>query len=168
MPIALPTSGDGSVDAFLHLQTKRAGKVKGEATAMGQQDDIIVSGWHWGMQQSASLANTGKDVRSYQALTIHKNIDRSSTGLMAALATNDEVKEAKLCLRRSGSGQSVYYTVKLMLGRIASLSQEMGPDGTPRESLTIVFQKIDVEYAPQQSTGYRGGSTSFQDEILRG
>ena len=42
-PIQAPAGG-GSADFFLHVQTKRAGKVKGEAVAPGHQDDIVVTG----------------------------------------------------------------------------------------------------------------------------
>ncbi len=42
-------------DIFLHLQTKRAGKVKGEAATTGHTDDIAVAGWHWGLSASSAL-----------------------------------------------------------------------------------------------------------------
>jgi type VI secretion system secreted protein Hcp len=113
-----PKSLPNSSDAFLHLQTKRAGKVKGEATSAGHVDDIIVMGWGWGLSASTALATEKYERRSYTVLTIRKLIDRATTGLMAAVATNDEVKEAKLTLRRAGGQQETYFTVKLGMGRI--------------------------------------------------
>ena len=85
---------------------------------------------------------------------------------MAALATNDEVKEAKLTLRRAGGQQEVYFTVKLGMGRIASVSHQTDSEGHPHETMTIAFRKIDVEYQPQQTTGLRSGATTFNDEIV--
>ena len=167
MPMSPPTSSlPNSADAYLHLQTKRAGKVKGEATAASHVDDIVVTGWSWGMSASAALASEQYERRSYTVLTIHKLIDRATTGLMAALATNDEVKEAKLTLRRAGGQQEVYFTVKLGMGRIASVSHQTDGEGHPHETMTIAFRKIDVEYQPQQSTGLRSGATTFNDEIV--
>jgi hypothetical protein len=32
--------------------------------------------------------------------------------------------------------------------------------------MTIAFRKIDVEYQPQQATGFRSGATTFNDEIV--
>lgn len=160
-----PKSLPNSADAYLHLQTKRAGKVKGEATAAGHLDDIVVTGWTWGLKASTALATEKYERRSYTVLTIHKLIDRSTTGLMAALATNDEVKEAKLMLRRAGGQQEIYFTIKLGLGRIVSVSHQTDTDGHPQEAVAIAFRKIDVEYQPQQASGMRGGTTSFVDEI---
>jgi type VI secretion system secreted protein Hcp len=160
-------SGGSAADVFLHLQTKRAGKVKGEAVASGHADDIIVARWQWGISASAALGSaqaTGR--RSYTALTIHKNIDRASTALMAALATNDEVKEARLTMRRSGGDQEDYYTITLAGARISSLEQMVDAEGNTAEAVNIVFTKVDVEYRPQLGSGLRGGSTSFSDEIL--
>jgi type VI secretion system secreted protein Hcp len=165
MPISLPTPLSESVDAYLHVQTKKAGKVKGESTAAGQEDDIIVTGWSWGLSASSALATEKAERRSYTVLTVHKQIDRATTGLMSALATNDEVKEAKLTLRRAGGQQEVYFTVKLEKARIVSQRHETDADGHPRETLAIAFRKIEVEYTPQQRTGLRGGSTNFTDEI---
>lgn len=159
------TGGDAS-DSFLHLQTKRAGKVKGEATNPGHEDDIIVIAWRWGISGHAALGGgNATERRSYSAFTIEKRIDRASTGLMSALAANDEVKEAKLTLRRAGGKQEEYFVITLSGARVSSIAQDTDADGYPRETVTIVFTKVDVEYTPQLSTGQRGGSTSFSDEI---
>ena len=164
-PRAQP-SGGSAADIYLHVQTKRAGKIKGEATSSGHTDDIIVTGWHWGLRANSALGSVGAtERRSYTALTIHKHIDRSTTGLMSALVSNDEVKEAKLCLRRAGGEQEDYFTVVLKDARIASVDHTTDALGHPSETLSIVFTKVEVEYRPQLSTGLRGGGTSFADEI---
>ncbi len=165
MPLSPPKPQTDSVDAYLHLQTKRAGKIKGESTAAGQTDDIVVTGWGWGLSASSAVATEKAERRSYTVLTVHKHIDRATTGLMAALATNDEVKEAKLTLRRAGGQQEVYFTVKLEKARVVSQSHETDAEGYPRETVGIAFRKIEVEYTPQQNTGLRSGSTNFNDEI---
>ncbi len=164
--IMQPTLSTGGIssDSFLHLQTKRAGKIKGEATNPGQTDDIIVLGWRWGLDASSAVA-AQNERRSYTALTIYKHIDRATTGLMSALIVNDEVKEATLTLRKAGGTQEVYFTVKLETGRVVSVHHETDSDGHPRETVSIVFTKIYVEYNPQQSSGLRSGSCTFNDEI---
>lgn len=165
-PSTLSRSADNSADSFLHLQTKRAGKIKGEATSAGHEDDIIVTGWHWGLTSHAALGGgNNKERRSYTALTIEKRIDRASTGLMSALVSNDEVKEAKLTLRRAGGKQEEYFTITVSDARVASLNHDTDADGYPREIISIVFTKIEAEYTPQLATGLRSGSTNFVDEI---
>lgn len=166
MPSALAPSG-GAIDVFLSVQTKRAGKLKGEAQANEHKDEIIVNGWNWGMSASSALGSaqaTGR--RTYKHLTVNKRIDLSSTALMSVLATNDEVKEAKLSMRKAGEGQRDYFTIKLNNARVQSVDIECGENGDAIERVTFAFTKIEVIYEQQQASGQRGGGTSFQDEIL--
>lgn len=156
----------GDSDVFLSLQCKRAGKIKGEATSPGHVDDIVVKAWAWGLAASSAIGATQATARrSWKALTLTKSVDRASTALMSALATNDEVKEAKVALRRAGGSQDDYYVVVLERGRIASLDQTVDAHGNTVETVSIVFNKIGVEYRLQQQAGSAGGTSTFSDEI---
>jgi type VI secretion system secreted protein Hcp len=163
MPPALPSNSD----IFLSVQTKRAGKVKGEAPNPGHEDDIVVKGWHWGVSATSALGSTqATSRRAYKGLTIIKRIDSATTALMAALATNDEVKEAKLTMRKAGAEQIDYFLVTLQKARIASVDHSTDEGGNTVETVTIQFNKVSVEYRPQKSAGSRGASMTFEDEIL--
>jgi type VI secretion system secreted protein Hcp len=163
----VPVRGQGGSDVFLRVQTKRAGKVKGEATSPGHEEDIIVDRWQWGLTASSAIGNTQATARrSYSALTIHKRIDSSTTALMSALATNDEVKEAKLTMRKAGGDQQDYFTITLKAARISGVTHSTGNDGETTETVAIVFTKVEVEYKPQKSTGIKGGSMTFTDELV--
>ena len=164
-PAPNPAGGTAG-DFYLHLQTKRAGKIKGESSSSGHVDDILVLGWQWGLQANAAMGSTAaSERRSYSALTIHKSVDRATTGLMSAIVTNDEVKEARLAMCRSGGSQEEYFVVSLKGARVESLNHSADANGTVRETLTIVFTKVEVTYSPQQTSGLRGGAPSFADEI---
>jgi type VI secretion system secreted protein Hcp len=161
-----PAPGGAAADIFLHLQTKRAGKAKGEATNPGHEDDIVVLGWQWGLAASSAIGSaqaTGR--RSYTAMTVRKSIDRATTALMSALATNDEVKEARLTMRRAGGAQEDFFKITLKGARIAKVEHLTDADGTTHETIGIVFTKVEVEYNPQLASGLRSGSTTFSDEI---
>lgn len=163
MPPVLPSQAD----IYLSVQTKRAGKVKGEAVTPGHEDDIVVHGWNWGVAASSALGSsqaTGR--RSYRGLTVVKHIDAATTALMAALATNDEVKEAKLTMRKSGSEQIDYFLVTLQKARVTAVDHSTDAQGNTLETVTLQFQKVSVEYRPQKSAGGRGASLTFEDEIL--
>ena len=167
MPAVLPHATPSGSDIYLSVQTKRAGKVKGEAITPGHEDDIVVQGWNWGVSASAALGTaqaTGR--RAYKGLTVVKQIDAATTALMAALATNDEVKEAKLTMRKSGSEQIDYFLVTLQKARVTALDHSTDAQGNTLETVTLQFQKVSVEYRPQKSTGSRGASLTFEDEIL--
>jgi type VI secretion system secreted protein Hcp len=156
-----------SIDVFLSVQTKRAGKLKGEASALEHIGEIVVDGYTWGVTASSALGSsqaTGR--RSYRNLTVTKNIDSATTSLMSVLATNDEVKEAKLSMRKAGSGQRDYFTITLSAARVVSLDIECNEDGQAVEKIAFSFSKVQVDYELQQSTGGRGAGFSFNDEIL--
>lgn len=158
--------GSGACDIFLHVMAKRAGKVKGEARGPGHADDIVVSGWRWGLSVSSSVGMTREtSLRSYSALTVFKSIDSATTALMAALATNDEIKEARLTMRRAGGEQEDFFLVTLKDARIASVNHEVDDNGDTRETVGISFTQVEVEYRGQRATGGRGASHVFTDSL---
>ena len=164
-PTPNPAS-DGS-DIFLHVQTKRAGKIKGEASAPDHENDIVVASWAWGMS-AGSAVGSGKATarRTYKHLTICKRIDSASTALMSALATNDEVKEARLAMRRAGGEQVDYFAIVLGGARVVGIDLDVDAAGTPIERVQFSFTKVDVEYRRQEGSGQAGGSSLFSDEVL--
>ncbi|WP_395700758.1 Hcp family type VI secretion system effector [Aquabacterium sp.] len=161
------STGQSSSDIYLHVQTKRAGKIKGEATMTGHEDDIVITSWQWGLSASSAIGSTqATGRRSYTALTVQKSIDTSTTGLMSALATNDLVKEARLTMRKAGGTQEDYFILTLKDARITGVAHVTAADGGTTENVSIMFTKVDVEYRPQKASGGKGGSFSFTDELV--
>jgi hypothetical protein len=52
-----------STDTYLHLQTRRAGKVKGECVTPGHADDIAVRTWSWGVSAPTAMGSVQATVR---------------------------------------------------------------------------------------------------------
>lgn len=153
-------------DIFLHVQTRRAGKVKGEANTAGHEDDIIVRTWSWGVSAPTAVGSSQATARrAYKNLSIVKSLDAATTALFSALATNDEVREARLTMRKAGEGQQDYFILTLKSARITAIDLDTDASGGTSERLTFSFSKVEVEYRPQQSSGQRGGSSIFTDEI---
>ncbi|MDQ6640848.1 MAG: type VI secretion system tube protein Hcp [Pseudomonadota bacterium] len=160
------TVASGS-DMFLGVQTKRAGKVKGEATADGHADDIEVRSITWGVSSPTAVGSTAATGRrQYKHLLIVKGIDSASTGLLSALVTNDEVKEAKLTLRKAGGDALDYYVMTLAQARVVAIDLGVDDQGRPTETVSFAYAKIDIEYKRQQGVGISGASTSFSDEVM--
>jgi type VI secretion system secreted protein Hcp len=155
-------------DTYLFVKTARAGKLEGESTAKGFEGEILVHGWHWGAQASSAIG-VGRTTsrRSYKNLTVTKRIDGATTKLLAALATNDQIKEARLTMCKAGGTESVgYFTLKLEGARITDFEVSMADDGLPVETIMFAFTKVEVQYRPQKGTGGGGAPTTFNDEIL--
>lgn len=165
MPAAPTTRGSG--DIFLSVKTKRAGKVKGESAVPGHEDEIVVSSWKWAVQASSSLGATAATARrSYSGLTVVKAIDSASTALLSALATNDEVKESVLTMRKSGGEAVDYFFITLKEARVNHIEHSTDEHGKTWEVVTFTFRQVEVEYRRQESGGGRGASSVFTDQIL--
>lgn len=163
-----PSTGaaEGRSDVFLKVVTKRS-RVKGEATTGGHEDDIGLVGWTWGVSANTAIGSSAATARrSYKMLVVTKTIDSASTALMSALASNDEVKEAVLTMRKAGGEALDYFTMRLAGARIVAVDVEVGPDGIPHERVSIAFTKIEVEYQRQQKSGGAAGAFTFTDEVL--
>lgn len=165
--LSVPPSSPAGSDIFLRVQTKRAGKIKGEATAPDHENDIIVSSWNWGLSAGSAIGS-GKATarRTYKHLTIFKGIDAASTSLMSALATNDEVKEAKLAMRRAGEEQVDFFTITLGGARVTAVDITVDDHGAALEKVELAFTKVEVEYRKQEGSGQSGASTTFMDDYL--
>jgi type VI secretion system secreted protein Hcp len=170
MPTTTPTRSPGESagsDVFLAVKTKRAGAVKGESLAAEHKDAIVVQSWNWGVAASSAIGSTqATGRRSYKNLVVCKRIDCATTALMSVLATNDEVKEAKLSMRKAGEGQRDYFTITLNNARITGVDLDCDDNGDTIERVTFTFNKVQVDYEVQLASGQRGSGFSFQDDIL--
>lgn len=161
-----PSTSGSHADAYLFIQGKRQGAVKGEAASQGHKEEIQVSGWRWRMAQSGSHgshAATGR--RVYEALVVDKMVDRASTALMNAMASSEELKTVRLALRKAGTEEDDFFTIELERARVSSLEIQARADGALVETLQIAFSKVTVSYHVQAATGIRGGVTVFTDEL---
>jgi type VI secretion system secreted protein Hcp len=164
---ASTAAADSASDVFLSVTTKRAGKIKGECATDGHTGDIGVSAWSWGVAANTAFGSTARTARrAYKHLVFAKAIDSASTGLLSALVGNDEVKEAKLTMRKAGGDAVDYFTMTLSDARVIAVDVDVAPDGRPIERVSIAFNKIDIDYKQQQSAGLGSGSFSFNDEVM--
>ena len=156
-------------DMFLKIDGTRQGAIKGEARDAGHKDEIDVLGWTWGMEGNLvhGQATTKTAVRE---LKISKRVDKATTGLMAALRSNEVIKKAVLTVRKAGGKDPVeYYTITLEKGRITSLMQQSGESADPaalHEEVSIAFSRVAVEYKPQGDDGQFRGATAFEMDIF--
>jgi len=165
--MAWTDGAEGGADIYLHVQTKRAGKVKGESTTDGHDGDIELRAWHWGVAAGSAIGSTAATARrQYRELVVVKGVDSASTGLLAALATNDEVREAKLTMRKSGGEALDYYLLTLNNARVVGIEIDVDAGGRPLERVSFSYTAIEIEYQRQQGSGQSAGAYTFSDEVL--
>jgi type VI secretion system secreted protein Hcp len=160
------TAVGAGADMFLYVKPKGYDVFKGESQSPGHMDEIQLSGWNWGISSSSAIGHTeATSRRSYTGLTVRKHLDSASTSLMTALVKNYELTEVRLSMRRAGGEQEDYYTIKLEKARVSAVQQDTNASGDAVEVVTFMFTKVEAEYRPQKSTGLRGGSRTFADDI---
>lgn len=137
---------------YLHIHSRRAGKIKGEAKAQGHVDEIDVTAWRWGMQASGAMnlaASPGRTPCTHRALTIYKRFDTATTALMWALARNDELREVRPTMRRPVSSSGVeedVFTITLGDARVVAIDHAVAADGSSHEGVTIESKLVQTHY----------------------
>lgn len=161
-----PSHDDGTgADAYLLVDARKQGVVKGEASAPGHEEEITVKAWHWGLSSPTAVGSsqaTGR--RVYQVLRVDKHVDASSTKLMNALANNEDLKKVSLGLRKAGTDED-FFTIVLEQARVVGCEIQSEPNGALNEVVAIAYQAIEITYHPQKDSGDRGASTSFSDSF---
>lgn len=137
-------------DYFLKLDG-----IDGEATDRNHNNEIEVMSWSWGMSQmgtSSTGGGAGAGKVQFQDFHFTKSFDKSSPMLMQMTATGEHIKDAKLTLRKAGSDSS-YIVVTFSDIMVSSYSTSGNTGEAPTESISLNFQKIQMEYFPQSPTG---------------
>jgi type VI secretion system secreted protein Hcp len=151
-------------DMFLKVESARQGVVKGEAADEKHKAEIDVLSWSWGMHAHTDMSSGGASGKAtLDELRIVKNVDSSSTALMATLKNNEIVKKAVLTIRKSGGNPLEYLTITLQNARITDLALDTHNTEVV-ERVAFAFQKINVEYKPQGADGLTRGSMMFDAE----
>ena len=166
---------NGRGDMFIKIEGARSGVFKGESRDPAHLDEIELIGWSWGMEGNASSTvsaggrSAGANQVSVRELEIVKPVDAATTALMSALRSNEVLKTVALSVRKAGGASPVEY-LKIILekARVRSVDLLTGAGGAEEqiaERVRISFQKITVEYRPQQAQGSGGGTSSFTTEL---
>jgi type VI secretion system secreted protein Hcp len=167
MGVPLSNAPAGGADIYLSVRTKRAGELTGEAHGKGHDGAILAHGFQFGVSSGSAIGSGQATARrQYKHLIVMKRLDSASTSLMGALATNDEIKELKLSLRKPGDGQDDFFTIKLAGARVVGVDLDCDAGGETVERATFAFTKIEVEYRVQGADGVLGASSTFADELL--
>ena len=157
---------NSSADAYLAVVGKRQGALKGESASPGHVGEIDLIAWRWGVTAptaAGSTESTGR--RVYDSLVVDKYVDASSTRLINALATNEEIRSVKLNLRKAGTEDEDFFTITLENARIIGSNLQSSHSGGLYETVAFAYLKIQIDYHPQQRTGQRGAANSFSDEL---
>ena len=156
-----------ALDMFINM----GAKIKGESTdkVQGPKGDIDVLAWSWGMSQSGTThmgGGGGAGKANFQDISFTKYIDKSTNGLMTALAKGSHIDKVVLLVRKAGEGQKKYLEITMQTVIVTSISTG-GSGGEDRltENVTLNFAKVKFAYAMQDSKGGVGADADFAWDI---
>ena len=156
-------------DMFLKVEGSRSGTIKGESQDDMRKDEIDVLGWSWGMRAQTDMGGGGSSTKtSMREFLVNKAVDSASTALMSAMRSNELIKTATLTVRKAGKTPLDYFKITMENGRITAIDVEsVGADSAELvERMSFSFQKISVEYVPQDEDGAPRGAMLFETETI--
>lgn len=118
----------------------------------GIPQQIEIQSWSWGVTQTGSAragAGGGAGRPQFEDLNVTKEVDATSPQLLVDTASGRHFPRASLTVRTTGGG-SLRYTLSDVL--ISGLTVD-GSTGAPMETLSLTYQKIEIEH---RSSGQAG------------
>jgi type VI secretion system secreted protein Hcp len=160
-------SSGGHVDLFIKMTGQRQGVIKGESFDGKHLGEIDVHSYTWSVIQPVSTEagmSTGK-----RQLGQFKFLMRSQSAtprILSACCTGEHLKDVTLTCRKAGGKQMEYMIWKLTNAFVAGVKTGylVSDDITPYDEVSLVFQKVELEYKPQGADGSLGAGIVFMDD----
>ena len=155
--LSTPLSASAAFNIYLLLDN-----IKGEVTDVEFRDQINVLSWSEGGSNLSTIGSSGGGAGkvNFEALTIVKRIDSSSTELRLRMAQGVDIQSAVLSVvRNSGpnSKSNTFFKIEMTDVLVTSVSAG-GSAGSDEltETITLVFGTIKWTYTPQLPNGSAG------------
>jgi len=139
---------------LLELELETQGKIRSSSTkkpgGSSSSTGLVCHGWNYGVVPQFD-AGSGQLVgrRKHNPITIVREVDSASPLLWSALCSNEGFKTATLSYARpDASGKlSLYHTIELTNGAIASIRPAGIHNGKKGEELTLTYEEMRIDGA---------------------
>lgn len=150
-------------DCFLKLKG-----ITGESADTEHKDEIQVVAWDWGVTASEGLPGTASRGDTRKLVVTHK-VDAASPALMIYCVRGTIIPSAVLTMRKvTGARPLPYFVAKMEKVRVSDVSTGLAMDGDTHEVFSLAFEKVEVTYTPQLSSGSGAGAVTQQWDIKEG
>ena len=141
-------------DTFLKLDG-----IEGESTDEKHKNEIAVLSFTQSWINTTTVSGAGKGKVQCGAITLMKNIDKSSPVLVKKTIQGVHISSGQLTFRSEGALPTEYYVIKLNEIFISEVTQMDSADPARIiEKVVLNARKFEYEYKPQDDTGGPGGS----------
>jgi type VI secretion system secreted protein Hcp len=150
-------------DCFLKLKG-----ITGEAIDTDHKNEIEVLAWDWGVSAAEGLPGAASRGDTRKLVVTHK-VDAASPALMVYCVRGTVIPNAVLTMRKaSGDRPLAYFVAKMEKVRVSNVTTGLRDDGDTQEVFSLAFEKVEVTYTPQATTGSGSGAVTQQWDIKEG
>jgi type VI secretion system secreted protein Hcp len=165
-----PPAAESGYEIHLDLSS-----IQGESPSTAHPSEIEVSSFSWGVSNSPINTNQGTikgGKVSMTEITVTKSFDKASVQLLKAAASGQIFKTAKITWSKSTGGKKPedYITITLTGVLISSVQQSSSRtgQGMGTESITLSFDKVNMDYKVQDKTGLLASAGQMSYDLALG
>jgi type VI secretion system secreted protein Hcp len=159
------------LEYYLTLKLEKAGRVKGDSTCKGYEDDIVIETFSWSEKWPDESAGTRKDQGTIVGdFKFKMKSSKASPVLLMACYNQDNMQEAVLkCCRDTSMGKQEFMKWTLKFGGItfyemAGTREEV----LPLDQFILAFGQLTLEFKPQLADRSLGPAFSAQFDVAEG
>jgi type VI secretion system secreted protein Hcp len=166
-------------DYFLKIEG-----IEGESSDSKHKGEIDVESIGWVQHHTVNHGTThGSPVKvDMTDVNLTMFVSKASTKLMRACATGQPFEKATITLRKAGGDKEEFMKFILSDVRVSSynihgpaneisrpekIGHEKGENPVPRETISLSFAEIEVEYREQKSAGNVGSPNRFRYNLKK-
>lgn len=147
--------------------------IDGSVTAKGYEKWIEVDSMQFGVGRAVSMtagnmANRLDGLPSFSEITISKQSDDATYGLLNESVLGKAVKEVTLVVVDSGEAPTEYVKYLLKDSLFSSYSMSAGSGGRPNESVSISYAFLEVSFATHTQANTAGGVPRVAYDLAAG
>lgn len=150
-------------------------KIQGESNSTAHPNEIEIVSFSWGLSNTAVRSAQGDSTKGGKAsvgeISLVKHTDKSSPGLFLAVTGCQTFPTATISLSKSTGGKKPedYFVIKLTNAYVSSLHfSSPSAEGLGTETLTLNFQKINMDYRQQNTMGILVSAASATYDLTQG
>ena len=139
-------------DYFLNIDG-----IPGESQDSRHKDWIELASFSWGLTHPGAGTGSGHSEgrAQFEGFRFVMAVNKASPRLFLACASGTQIKEASLSVVRPGSAPLEYLKMKLSEVLVTSFAEAAGEE-EPQDTVGFNFDRIEMDYTPQQATGTTG------------
>jgi len=144
----------------------------GESKVKGFEGQIAISSFGWGGSNASTMGEvSGASAGRFQlqSISISASLDKGTSKMGQLFGQGKTLSSAILTsVKQANETTNAYYTATLSDVRISNFNVSVGSAGLPYVNITLVYDKLDLEYKMQSAEGTFTSATKYKFDVNAG